>query len=284
MKIDNSIKAEIFTELLPNIQLYRNKIVVIKYGGNAMLNSELKKMVMDDIVLLNTIGIKIILVHGGGPSINNVLDKMNIESKFYNGLRVTDDETINVVQMVLAGKINKDLVCDIGNVGGNAVGISGMDGNMLKCKPLNETYGYVGNIIETNMKLVNELVDKLWIPVVSSIGYDELGNCYNINADTVAAKIASQVGAEALILMTDVSGLLREKDNQQSLISSINLAELAELKNMGIISGGMIPKIDSIIYALREGVNKAFVIYGRIPHSIIMELLTDEGLGTMFRR
>ncbi len=283
MNIDNQMKAEILAHALPNIQMYRHKVVVVKYGGNAMVNQELKEAVMRDLVLLTTIGIKVVLVHGGGPEINKALEKMNIESKFADGLRVTDKETVEVVQMVLAGKLNKDLVCQIGNLGGHAIGLSGMDGNMLRCKPLDEEHGYVGKIVETNMDAVNEILENGWIPVISTIGYDENGNCYNINADTVAAEVAGALDAEALISMTDIVGLLRDKDDPSTLIHRVYISDTPALIAEGIISGGMIPKIDSMTYALRQGVKKAFIIDGRVPHSILMEMLTDEGMGTMFR-
>ena len=283
MNIDNQMKAEILAHALPNIQMYRKKIIVVKYGGNAMINEELKEAVMRDLVLLTTVGIKVVLVHGGGPDINRVLDKMQIESKFVDGLRVTDRETVDVVQMVRAGKVNKDLVCQIGNMGGHAIGLSGMDGNMLRCRALDKEHGYVGEIIETNMDAVNEILDNEWIPVISTIGYDEDGNCYNINADTVAAEVAGALEAEALISMTDIVGLLRDKDDDSTLIHRVYVSDTPALIAEGVISGGMIPKIDSMTYALRQGVKKAFIIDGRVPHSILMELLTDEGMGTMFR-
>lgn len=283
MDITNAVKAEILARALPNIQLYRGKTIVVKYGGNAMVNENLKESVMNDLVLLTTIGIKIVLVHGGGPEINKALSAMNIESKFENGLRVTDKETADVVQMVLAGKVNKDLVCQIGNLKGHAIGLSGMDGNMIKCKPLDSAHGYVGEIIEMNTDVIEEVLANSFIPVISTIGYDENGNCYNINADTVAAAVAGKLKAEALISMTDVVGLLRDKNDESSLIHRIYISDVPALIADGIISGGMIPKIDSMIQAIREGVKKAFIIDGRVPHSILMEMLTDEGMGTMFR-
>lgn len=283
MKIDNQMKAEILAHALPNIQLYRTKTIVVKYGGNAMINDELKEAVMHDLVLLTTVGIKVVLVHGGGPSINMTLDKMNIESKFVDGLRVTDSETMDVVQMVLAGKVNKDLVCQIGNLGGHALGLSGMDGNMLKCKPLDTEHGYVGEITDVDMEAVNEILNNGWIPVISTIGYDENGHCYNINADTAAAEIAGALKAEALISMTDIVGLCRDKDDPETLIHKVYVSDTPALIAEGIIGGGMIPKIDSMTQALRKGCKKAFIIDGRVPHSILMELLTDEGMGTMFR-
>lgn len=283
MDITNAMKAEVLARALPNIQLYRKKTVVIKYGGNAMINEELKESVMHDLVLLTTIGIRVVLVHGGGPEISKTLEKMNIKSEFVSGLRVTDKETANVVQMVLAGKVNKDLVCQIGNLGGHAIGLSGMDGNMIKCRPLDKAHGYVGDITEMNMDVVQEALEHGFIPVISTVGYDEEGNCYNINADTVAAAVAGKLKAEALISMTDVAGLLRDKDDESSLIHRVYISDVPALIADGIISGGMIPKIDSMTQAIREGVKRAFIIDGRVPHSILMEMLTDEGMGTMFR-
>ena len=283
MDITNAMKAEVLARALPNIQLYRKKTVVIKYGGNAMINKELKESVMHDLVLLTTIGIRVVLVHGGGPEISKTLEKMNVKSEFVNGLRVTDKETANVVQMVLAGKVNKDLVCQIGNLGGHAIGLSGMDGNMIKCRPLDTAHGYVGDITEMNMDVVHEALEHGFIPVISTVGYDEEGNCYNINADTVAAAVAGKLKAEALISMTDVAGLLRDKDDESSLIHRVYISDVPALIADGIISGGMIPKIDSMTQAIREGVKRAFIIDGRVPHSILMEMLTDEGMGTMFR-
>lgn len=281
--MDNRIKAEVIAEALPHIQRYRKKTIVVKYGGNAMINEELKEAVMHDLVLLTTVGIKVVLVHGGGPAINTLLSRMQIESKFVDGLRVTDKDTVDVVQMVLAGKVNKDLVCKIGNLGGHAIGLSGMDGHMIKCRALDDTHGFVGEITETNMDVVNEVLANNFIPVISTIGYDEKGNCYNINADTVAAQIAGDLKAEALISMTDIIGLLRDVNDESTKIQKVFISDIPALINDGIIKGGMIPKIDSMTQALREGVKKAFIIDGRVPHSILMELLTDEGMGTMFR-
>lgn len=281
--IDNEMKAKTIAEALPYIQLYRKKTIVVKYGGNAMINEELKEAVMHDLVLLSTVGIKVVLVHGGGPAINETLNKIGVESKFSNGLRVTDKETVDVVQMVLAGKVNKDLVCKIGNLGGHAIGLSGMDGNMIKCKPLDDEHGYVGEIIDTNMDVINEVLANNFIPVISTIGYDESGNCYNINADTVAAQIAGDLKAAALISMTDIVGLLKDVSDESTKIQRVLISDIPALIADGIIKGGMIPKIDSMTQAIRNGCEKAFIIDGRVPHSILMELLTDEGLGTMFR-
>lgn len=282
-EIDNESKAHIIAEALPHIQKYRKKTIVVKYGGNAMINNELKEAVMHDLVLLTTVGIKVVLVHGGGPEINKTLSKIGIESKFVDGLRVTDQETIDVVQMVLAGKVNKDLVCQIGNLGGHAIGLSGMDGNMIKCKPLDDKHGFVGEIIKTNMDVIKEVLENNFIPVISTIGYDEQGNCYNINADTVAAQIAGDLKAEALISMTDIVGLLRDINDESTIIQKVFISDIPALIADGIIKGGMIPKIDSMTQAIRNGCTKAFIIDGRVPHSILMELLTDEGMGTMFK-
>lgn len=281
--IDNEMKAKTIAEALPYIQLYRKKTIVVKYGGNAMINEELKEAVMHDLVLLSTVGIKVVLVHGGGPAINETLNKIGVESKFSNGLRVTDKETVDVVQMVLAGKVNKDLVCKIGNLGGHAIGLSGMDGNMIKCKPLDDEHGYVGEITDTNMDVIKEVLANNFIPVISTIGYDENGNCYNINADTVAAQIAGDLKAAALISMTDIVGLLRDVSDESTKIQKVLISDIPALIADGIIKGGMIPKIDSMTQAIRNGCEKAFIIDGKVPHSILMELLTDEGLGTMFR-
>lgn len=282
-KIDNESKAKIIAEALPHIQKYRKKTIVVKYGGNAMINDELKKAVMHDLVLLTTVGINVVLVHGGGPSINQTLNKMEIESKFADGLRVTDKETVDVVQMVLAGKVNKDLVCQIDNLGGHAIGLCGMDGNMIKCKPLDDKHGFVGKIIETDMSVINEVLANNFIPVIATIGYDEKNNCYNINADTVAAQIAGDLKAEALISMTDIAGLLRDINDRTSIIQKVFISDIPALIADGIIKDGMIPKIDSMTQAIRNGCTKAFIIDGRVPHSILMELLTDEGMGTMFK-
>lgn len=282
-EIDNESKAHIIAEALPHIQKYRKKTIVVKYGGNSMINNELKEAVMHDLVLLTTVGIKVVLVHGGGPEINKTLSKIGVESKFVDGLRVTDQETIDVVQMVLAGKVNKNLVCQIGNLGGHAIGLSGMDGNMIKCKPLDDKHGFVGEIIKTNMDVIKEVLENNFIPVISTIGYDEQGNCYNINADTVAAQIAGDLKAEALISMTDIVGLLRDINDESTIIQKVFISDIPALIADGIIKGGMIPKIDSMTQAIRNGCTKAFIIDGRVPHSILMELLTDEGMGTMFK-
>ncbi|MBO4353671.1 MAG: acetylglutamate kinase, partial [Clostridia bacterium] len=261
---------------------YYNKTVVIKYGGNAMINDELKNAVMGDIVLLSLIGIKVVLVHGGGPEITEMLGRVGKKSEFVDGLRVTDKETVDIVQMVLAGKINKNLVGLLHKKGGSAIGLCGIDGGMIEVKPINDKLGYVGEITNVNVKPVSDVLEKGYIPVISSVGCDDKGETYNINADAAAARIAAAVGAECLISMTDIVGLLRDKDDPKTLISKVYVSDAPELINEGIISGGMIPKIECCTEAIRRGVKKVFIIDGRVPHSILIELLTDEGMGTMF--
>jgi acetylglutamate kinase len=282
MDITNSQRAEVLIRALPYIQRYNNKITVVKYGGSAMQSEELKQAVMGDIVLLSLIGIKVVLVHGGGPEITETLDKMGKKSEFVDGLRVTDAETAEVVQMVLAGKINKSLVNLIGRIGGKAIGLCGLDGHMIKAKKLDEKLGFVGDIVDIDPAPILDLLDKGYIPVISSIGYDDEGNVYNINADTAAARIAGTLKAESLINMTDTVGILRDKNDPKSLISQISVSEAPQLMREGIISGGMIPKVSCCIEAIRRGVKKVFIIDGRIPHSMLIEVLTDEGIGTMF--
>ncbi len=281
-KITNAQRADILIQALPYIQKYNNKIIVIKYGGNAMINDELKAAVMGDMVLLSLIGIKVVLVHGGGPEITEMLGKIGKESKFYNGLRVTDEESAKIVQMVLAGKINKNLVNLLQNIGGKAIGLSGMDGGLIEAKPIDfENLGYVGEITNVNTQPILDVLEMGYIPVVSTVGCDKEGNIYNINADTAAAAIAGSLGAECLISMTDICGVLRDKDDPSTLIPVINVSEAPQLMREGIISGGMIPKIECCIEAIRRGVGKVFVMDGRVPHSILIEILTDEGVGTM---
>ena len=282
MDINNAQRAQVLVEALPYIQKYYNKIIVIKYGGNAMINDDLKEAVMGDIVLLSLIGIKVVLVHGGGPEITQMLGKVGKKSEFVNGLRVTDQESMDIVQMVLAGKINKNLVNLIQNKGGKAIGLCGIDGHMIQEEQMDERLGYVGEITNVNVEPVLDVLERGYIPVISSVGYDENGNSYNINADTAAAKIAGQLKAESLFSMTDIDGILRDKDDPSTLISQIYVSEAPQLIREGIISGGMIPKINCCIEAIRQGVGKVFVIDGRIPHSILIETLTDEGIGTMF--
>lgn len=274
--------AEVLIEALPYIQKYRGQIVVIKYGGNAMLNEDLKKNVMGDIVLLTRVGVKVVLVHGGGPEINSALEKMNIKTEFINGLRKTDAETMKVVQMVLAGNINKDLVNLIENTGGKAIGLCGIDGHMIEARAIGSELGYVGEITNIDTKLVMDMLNSDYIPVISTIGYDCDGNVYNINADTVAASIAGALKATALISLTDIKGILRDKDDESTLIPMIAVSEAPHLIRSGVIKGGMLPKIECCIEAIRRGVKKVFIIDGRVPHSILVEMLSDTGTGTMF--
>lgn len=282
MDISNMERAEVLIKALPYIQKYNNKIIVVKYGGNAMIDDELKSAVMRDIVMLTLIGIKVVLVHGGGPEISEMMKKVGKEAKFVDGLRVTDKETVDIVQMVLAGKINKNLVNLIEMVGGKAIGLCGTDGHMIKAVPLKKELGYVGEITEVNTEVITDTIEKGYIPVIATVGCDDEGNTYNINADTAAARIAGALGAESLISMTDIKGLLRDKDDENSLISKVNVSEAPQLVKEGIISGGMIPKVECCTEAIRRGVNKVFIIDGRVPHSILIEVLTDEGIGTMF--
>ncbi len=282
MELSNAQRAEVLIHALPYIQKYYNKIIVVKYGGNAMINEELKKAVMGDIVLLSLIGIKVVLVHGGGPEISEMLQKIGKRSEFVNGLRVTDAETAEVVQMVLAGKINKGLVNLLQNTGGRAIGLSGADGHMIEARQLDPALGYVGEITNVDTQLILDVLEKGYIPVISTVGCDSEGNVYNINAETAASRIAGMLRAESLISMTDISGILRDKDDPDSLIPQIQVSDAPTLMRDGIISGGMIPKVECCIEAIRRGVNRVFIIDGRIPHSILIETLTDEGIGTMF--
>lgn len=284
MNTSNAVRAEILTQAVPYIKEYTGKYVVAKYGGNAMTDPQLKKSVMQDILLLQLVGVKIILVHGGGPEISAMLKKLSIESHFENGLRVTDDDTMEVVQMVLAGKVNKSLAADLSALGGRAVGLCGIDGSLIKVHQKNKKLGHVGEIDEINTKILDDLLDGGFIPVISSIGIDDDGNPYNINADTAAAKIAAALHAESMVVMSNINGVLRDKDDENSLISQMSLADAEELKKSGIIAGGMIPKVDCCTNAVKEGVKKVFIINGEIPHAILIELLTDEGLGTMFTK
>jgi len=282
MKITNQDRAKILIEALPYIQNYYNKIVVVKYGGNAMINEDLKNAVMGDIVLLSLIGVKVVLIHGGGPEITGMLSKIGKKTEFVDGLRVTDRETVDVAQMVLSGKINKSLVNLIQNTGGKAMGLCGCDGHIIEAEPLDEKLGYVGKITNVNVQPILDVLDKGYIPVISTIGCDSENNIYNINADTAASKIAGMLKAESLISMTDIKGLLRDKDDEESLIPAVQVSEVPQLVAEGIISGGMIPKVECCTEAVRQGVNKVFIIDGRVPHSILLEVLTDEGIGTMF--
>ncbi len=277
----NAQRAEVLTQALPYIKKFSNKIIVVKYGGNAMINEQLKEQVMEDIALLWLIGIKVVLVHGGGPEINEMMEKLNKKPEFVDGLRVTDKETVDIVQMVLAGKVNKSLVTLLQMKGGHAIGLSGMDGGLIEAKIKDERLGYVGKITKVRTQPITDLLEKNYIPVVSTVASDRHGNVYNINGDTAAAYIAGALGAERLLMMTDIAGILRDKDDPASLIPEISISEAKELYKNDIISGGMIPKVDCCIKALEEGVENVTILDGRIPHSILMELLTDEGAGTM---
>ena len=281
MQIDYDIRANALVEALPYLQEYNDKVVVVKYGGNAMTNETLKQAVMQDIVLLSLVGIKVVLVHGGGPEINAMLKKINKQSEFVNGLRYTDEETIDIVQMVLAGKVNKDLVQLLQRAGGKAMGLCGLDGDLIKAKQLNPDLGFVGDITEIDPDPINTALNNGYIPVVSTVASGKNGEVFNINADTAAARIAAEMGAANLILLTDIKGLLEDKDDDGTLIRVVGVSEVPYLKNQGIISGGMIPKIDCCVEAVRRGVKKTNIIDGRIPHSILIELLTDIGAGTM---
>ena len=277
----NAQRAEVLTQALPYIKQYNGKIVVVKYGGNAMINEELKQQVMEDIALLWLIGVKVVLVHGGGPEISDVMKKFGKEAVFVDGLRVTDKETVDIVQMVLAGKVNKSLVTLLQKKGGHAVGLSGMDGGIIEAKMKDERLGYVGEITKIRTQPITDLLEKNYIPVISTVASDHEGNAYNINGDTAAAYIAGALGAERLIMMTDIDGILRDKDDPTTLIPELTISQAHKLYEEGVISGGMIPKVDCCIEAIHKGVKNVIIMDGRVPHSILMEILTDEGAGTM---
>ena len=277
----NAQRAEVLTTALPYIKKYSGKIVVVKYGGNAMVNEQLKQQVMEDITLLWLIGVKVVLIHGGGPEINDLMKKVGKVPQFVDGLRVTDKETVDIVQMVLAGKVNKDLVKLIQSKGGHAVGLSGIDGGILEAEVKNEALGYVGRITKVRTKPIEDLLENHYIPVISTVASDHNGNSYNINGDTAAAVIAGALGAERLIMMTDIAGILEDKDDPSTLIPRITVSEAKKLYDKGVISGGMIPKVDCCIEALDKGVGVVVIMDGRVPHSILMELLTEEDTGTM---
>ncbi len=279
--ITNAQRAEVLTAALPFIKMYYGKIVVVKYGGNAMINEELKQQVMEDIVLLHLVGVKIVLVHGGGPEITEMLAKVGKETQFVDGLRVTDAETAEVVQMVLAGKINKSLVNLLGTKGGKAMGISGIDAHIIEAEVKDERLGFVGNITKVNVEPIKNLMDNDYIPVISTVACDDKGNVYNVNADTAAAYIAGALKAERLFSMTDIAGILKDKDDPSSLIPCIDVKEAKELFTDGTISGGMIPKVECCLDAIAKGVKKVVIMDGRVPHSLLIETLTDEGAGTM---
>ncbi len=281
-KLTTEQRAEVLTQALPYIQKYNDKVIVVKYGGNAMLNDELKEAVMGDIVLLSLIGIKVVLVHGGGPEITDMLAKVGKKTEFVGGLRVTDKEGMDIVQMVLAGKVNKNLVNHLQGKGGKAIGLCGVDGHMLKAQKLDERLGFVGEVTDVNVEPILDLLEKGYIPVISTVGCDDEGNTYNVNADTAAARIAGELKAECLLSMTDIVGLLKDKDDPTTLIPKVYVSDAPKLIRDGVISGGMIPKINCCIEAIRRGVKKVFIVDGRVPHSLLIEMLTDEGIGTMF--
>ena len=277
----NAERAQVLTQALPYIKKYVGKVVVVKYGGNAMIDETLKQQVMEDIALLWLIGVKVVLIHGGGPEISDMMKKLGKEPVFVDGLRVTDKETVDIVQMVLAGKVNKSLVTLLQTKGGHAVGLSGMDGGIIEAKVKDERLGYVGEITKVRSQPITDLLEKNYIPVISTVASDRNGNTYNINGDTAAAYIAGALNTECLIMMTDVAGILRDKDDPTSLIPRISVSDAKKLYADGIISGGMIPKVNCCIDAITAGVKNVTIMDGRIPHAILMELLTDEGAGTM---
>lgn len=279
--LSNRERAEVLTQALPYIKKYSGKIVVIKYGGNAMINEQLKQQVMEDITLLWLIGVKVVLVHGGGPEISDTMKRLGKQAQFVNGLRVTDKETVDIVQMVLAGKVNKTLVNLLQMKGGHAVGVSGIDGGIIEAAMKDEALGYVGKITRIRPQPITDLLEKNYIPVVSTVASDRQGNTYNINGDTAAAFIAGALNAERLIMMTDIAGILRDKDDPSTLIPALTVSEARKLFDEGVISGGMIPKVDCCVEAIEKGVRHVVIMDGRVPHSILMELLTDEGAGTM---
>lgn len=283
LTLSNARRAVVLTQALPYIRKYRGQVVVVKYGGNAMINPQLKQQVMEDIVLLWLIGVKVILVHGGGPEISELMDRLGKKPEFVDGLRVTDRETVDIVQMVLAGKVNKGLVSLLEHHGGHAMGICGMDGRLIEAKAKSPKLGYVGTITKINIQPVHDLLEKGYIPVISTVGCDTDGNAYNINGDTAAAWIAGALRAKRLIMMTDIAGILRDAHDPSTLIPELSIGEAKRLFEERVISGGMIPKVECCINAIGMGVQKTIIMDGRIPHSILMELLTDEGAGTMIR-
>ena len=282
MKISNNDRASILVQALPYIQKYSGETIVVKYGGNAMINEELKAAMMSDIVLMQSVGIHVVLVHGGGPEINRMLERLHIESRFVKGMRYTDEETMEVVQEVLAGKVNKDLVQHLQRSGGKAVGLCGLDGGMIRATKLEGLdVGLVGDIVAVNTQIIRDSVASGYVPIIATVGGGVDGSKYNINADIAAARIAAELGAKKLILMTDIRGLLEDKDDEDTLIPVVNVSDVPRLQRLGIISGGMIPKIDCCVEAVRRGVHRAHILDGRIPHSILIELFCDEGCGTM---
>ncbi len=281
ISLSNAQRAEVLTQALPYIQKYNGRIIVVKYGGNAMINDELREQVMEDIVLLTLVGVKVVLVHGGGPEISETMARMGKEPQFADGLRVTDKETVEIALMVLAGKINKTLVNLLQTNGGRAMGISGMDGRLIQARQKDERLGFVGEITDVNPQPIRDLLEKGYIPVVSTIGCDAEGGIYNINGDTAAARIAGALGAERMIMMTDIGGVMEDKEDPDSLIRALSVEQAGGLEKRGVISGGMIPKVKCCVDAIANGVKKVIILDGRVPHATIMEVLTDEGAGTM---
>ncbi|MDE5853190.1 MAG: acetylglutamate kinase [Oscillospiraceae bacterium] len=279
--IDNTTKAKVLVDALPYMQKYYGKTVVIKYGGNAMTNDDLKQSVMRDVVLLSLVGIKVVLIHGGGPEINNMLGKIGKESKFIDGLRYTDEETASIVQMTLAGQVNKDLVSLLNRHGGKAIGLCGIDANMIIARPLNKELGFVGAVEKVNIDSIVDALESGYIPVIATVATDMDGKTYNINADTAAARIAAALMAKNLILMTDVRGILEDKDDESTLMPIVKASEVPSLMKRGIISGGMIPKVNCCVEAVRRGVKRAFIIDGRLEHAALIEMFSNEGIGTM---
>ncbi len=277
----NNQRAQVLTEALPYIRSYNGKIVVVKYGGNAMVSEQLREQVMEDMVLLWLVGVKVVLVHGGGPEITDMMNRLGKKPKFIDGLRVTDQETVDIAQMVLAGKVNKTLVKLLEVKGGKAMGISGMDGGLIEARMRNPDLGFVGSITGVNIEPVMDLLEKGYIPVISTLGCDSEGNTYNINGDTAAACIAGALHAERLIMMTDIAGVLKDRNDPTTLIREMTISEAVKLFEENVIAGGMIPKVECCIDAIHRGVERVIIMDGRVPHSILMEILTDEGAGTM---
>ena len=279
----NAERAEVLTQALPYIKRYVGRVVVVKYGGNAMVSEQLRQQVMEDVVLLWLIGVKVVLIHGGGPEISDMMKRLGKEPVFVDGLRVTDRETVDIVQMVLAGKVNKTLVNLLEMKGGRAIGLSGLYGRLIESRMKDERLGYVGEVVRIHAQPITDVLEKGYIPVVATVGCDRQGNAYNINGDTAAAHIAGALGAQRLILMTDIAGILRDRSDPSTLIPELTLSEAARLREEGVISGGMIPKVDCCVEAIHAGVHNAVIMDGRVPHAILMELLTNEGAGTWIR-
>ena len=285
MSFNEVDRAQVLAEALPYIQKYYGKTIVVKYGGNAMVSEELRRAVISDIILLNLVGIHVVVVHGGGPEISEMLKKVGKESKFVDGLRYTDQETMDIVQQVLCGRVNKDLVATLNRLGGRALGLCGVDGAMLRAKKLDEKYGMVGEITRVDPRPVVDALERGYIPVISTVAQGEdADTSYNINADTAAAKLAEALNAEKLILLTDVRGLLRDPHDEDTLIHVLHTYDVPELVAQGVISGGMIPKMQCCVDAIAGGVERVHILDGRIPHSILIELLSDEGIGTMLKK